>query len=64
MTADWFAPVPIDDFVALNTKQTEGDVPESCPGPDLIGGIEVACGPILRLCGTLENGTDSYRASI
>ncbi|OBA19349.1 hypothetical protein METBIDRAFT_33530 [Metschnikowia bicuspidata var. bicuspidata NRRL YB-4993] len=64
MTADWHAPIPIDDFVALNTQQVKAAVPEICPKPETIGGIEVACGPILRLCGTLENGTDSYRASV
>lgn len=64
MTVDWFAPIPIDDFVALNTKQTKATVPKECPPSETIGGIEVSCGPILRLCGTLENGADTYRASI
>lgn len=64
MTKDWHSPIPIDDFVALNTKQSNETVPETCPKPEKVGGIEVACGPILRLCGTLENGTDSYRASV
>ncbi|SGZ49979.1 CIC11C00000002220 [Sungouiella intermedia] len=61
---DWFTPVPIDDFEALHKKQVEDPVPEECPETPAIEGLEVHCGPILKLCGTLENGLDNYRASI
>lgn len=61
---DWFSPVPIEEFEALNKQQVEDPVPETCPQTPAINGLEVHCGPILRLCGTLENGLDSYRASI
>lgn len=64
MTADdWFSPVPIDDFVALNTKQADATIPDECPETEEIDGLQVHCGPILRLCGTLEEQL-SYRASI
>lgn len=61
--SDW-ATVPIDAFVELNKTQTEMTVPEKCPERDPIGGINVCCGPILRLCGTLEDNQENYRALI
>lgn len=61
---DWFSPVPIEEFVALHKQQVEDPAPETCPQTPAIDGLEVHCGPILRLWGTLENGLDSYRASI
>lgn len=65
MTAsDWFSPVPIDEFDALNAKQVAETVPDKCPETQAIEGLKVHCGPILRLCGTLEDGLASYRASI
>lgn len=63
-SSDWYAPVPIDDFEALNTEQAEGTVPDTCPETPAVNGLEVHCGPILRLCGTLEENQASYRASI
>lgn len=63
MTVAWDEPVPIEDFAALNAKQAALEVPERCPGPEKYGGVDVHCGPILRLSGTLEEG-DSYRGSI
>lgn len=61
---DWYAPVPIDDFIALNKKQITDPTPDSCPDSGAINGLQVFCGPILRLAGTLEKGTKQYRASI
>lgn len=65
MTADdWHAPLPVDDFVALNHKQIDATVPDQCPESEDINGLQVFCGPILRLAGTFENGADTYRASL
>lgn len=63
-SSDWYGPVPIDEFEALNKKQMDESVPDTCPTTTPIDGLEVHCGPILRLCGTLEEGLNSYRASI
>lgn len=63
MTAAWDEPIPIEDFAALNAKQVKQEVPETCPGPEDFAGVNIHCGPILRLSGTLESG-DSYRGSI
>lgn len=63
MTIEWDESIPIEDFASLNAKQVAQDVPETCPGPENLGGVSVHCGPILRLSGTLEEG-DSYRGSI
>lgn len=65
MTQDsWFSPVPLDEFVALNKKECERDVPEECPKAETLNGLDIHCGPILRLCGTLEDSSNNYRATI
>lgn len=64
MTADFYDPIPIDDFVALNYHLVEDPVPIEVPGPVRVGLTNVVCGPILRLWGTLEDGARAYRASI
>lgn len=61
---DWYDPIPLNDFIALNKKSVELKNPETVPGPVLINLINVLCGPILRLWGTLEDGANTYRASI
>lgn len=63
-SSDWFSPVPIDEFEQLNAKQVKNPVPDKCPDTRAIDGLKIHCGPILRLCGTLENGSANYRASI
>lgn len=60
---DWFSPVPVDTFVELNKVQIADPAPEKCPVSEPVGGLEVRCGPILRLCGSLEDLVN-YRASI
>lgn len=62
MTVDWFDPLPIDEYQALNEKNGE-NIPDSVPVEPPLGGLDIRVGPILRLCGLLENGPD-YRASI
>lgn len=64
MSSSWFAPIPIDEFQALNERESHAEVPEMCPGPQSFGQLQVHCGPILRLCGVLEQGSNLYRASI
>lgn len=62
--SDWYDPIPLKDFVALNKKCIEQPVPAVRPGPVEIKHSKILCGPILKLWGTLENGAESYRASI
>lgn len=64
MTADWYDPIPFEDFLELNKQAVNGPVPEKVPGPVAVNGTNVVCGPILRLWGTLEEGAETYRASI
>lgn len=63
MTVEWEEAIPIEEFEAINANLVSDKSPASCPGPNVIGDVKVHCGPILRLCGTLETG-DSYRGSI
>lgn len=60
----FFDPVPVAYFAELNRKQAEAEVPEKCPEPPTQNGLQIHCGPILRLCGTLENSEPNYRASL
>jgi len=39
-------------------------IPDECPISEPIGGVDIRCGPILRLISSLENGSNNYRASI
>lgn len=64
MTVDFYDPIPIDDFVALNYLSVNDPVPAEVPGPVRVGEVNILCGPILRLWGTLEDGAKTYRASI
>lgn len=63
-SSDWFAPIPIDQFESLNEQQVTNPPPESCPVTTPIDGLTVHCGPILKLCGTLEQNQASWRGSI
>ncbi|CCH41664.1 hypothetical protein BN7_1205 [Wickerhamomyces ciferrii] len=40
------------------------NIPDECPINDPIGGVDIRCGPILRLISSLENNSNNYRASI
>lgn len=60
----WFDPVPIAKFVELNKKQAAEEVPEKCPEPPSLNGLQIHCGPILRLCGLWEENLPNYRALI
>lgn len=61
----WFDPVPVEKFVELNKKQAAEEVPELCPDPPVDeDGLQIHCGPILRLCGLWEDNSPNYRASI
>lgn len=61
---DWFEPLPIDEYTLLN-KHSSDDIPDEIPvDPPLDDGLDIRCGPILRLSGTLENQTNNYRGSI
>lgn len=63
MTDSWFDPLPLREFAELNKLSGE-NVPEECPTTDpSIEGIDLRCGPILRLAGTLENNENNYRGS-
>lgn len=54
--------LPIEDYRALNEK-CGTEPPTECPVPPSVGGLDIRCGPILKLCGTFEAG-DNYRATI
>lgn len=60
----WFDPVPIETFVELNKKQAAEEVPEKCPEPPTKDGLQIHCGPILRLSGLLENNQPNWRGLI
>lgn len=62
-TSDWFAPIPLADYRQINELSGE-NVPAESPIDEPLGGLDVRCGPILRLAGTLENGLTNYRGSI
>lgn len=66
MTVDasnWFEPLPIADFQYIN-KLTGENVPKELPIGEPIGGLDIRCGPILKLVGTLEDNAKNYRATI
>lgn len=48
-------------FDELKSAQT---IPKEVPTSEPVGGVDIRCGPILRLLGTHENGKSNYRASI
>lgn len=60
---DWIQDVqPISKIYEI--LEASKNVPDECPVNDPLGGVDIRCGPILRLIGTLEDNTDNYRASI
>lgn len=61
---DWNAPIPLDEFIAINKRSIDEPLPEECPLPTRIGQVNVLCGPAIRLWGLLEDGAETYRASI
>ncbi|KAK6456931.1 uncharacterized protein RJT20DRAFT_127023 [Scheffersomyces xylosifermentans] len=62
-SADWFDPIPIDEYRHINEISGE-NVPDEVPIDEPLGELDIRCGPILKLSGTLENGSDNYRGSI
>lgn len=54
--------LPIDEWRSINEKSGTSP-PKEVPAPLKIGGLNIACGPIVKLCGTFESGP-SYRATI
>lgn len=44
--------MPVDDYESLNAKIVKDPAPETCPRQEPQNGLDVRCGPILRLCGT------------
>ena len=53
----------VEEFRAINAESGE-NVPEKVPSDRKINGLQVACGPILRLLGTFEYGRPNYRGTI
>lgn len=61
---NWFDPLPIEEYTLLNQSSGE-NVPDEIPIDDPFDdGLDIRCGPILRLSGTLENQTSNYRGSM
>lgn len=64
MSHSFFDPLPLAEFAEINKFSGE-NVPELCPTTDAtVEGIDLRCGPILRLAGTLENNENNYRGSV
>ncbi|ODV87270.1 hypothetical protein CANARDRAFT_26685 [[Candida] arabinofermentans NRRL YB-2248] len=61
----WFDPLPLNDYNELVKKAIPQNVKE-CPPDRTVGkpAVKVACGPNLRLLGTLENGSFNYRGTV
>ncbi|ODV78748.1 uncharacterized protein CANTADRAFT_7090 [Suhomyces tanzawaensis NRRL Y-17324] len=58
----WYDPLPLDEYRQLN-EHTGENPPKELPVDEPFAGLDIRCGPILRLVGTLEQGAD-YRGSI
>ncbi|CAK7900801.1 hypothetical protein CAAN1_06S00958 [[Candida] anglica] len=59
----WQSSLPIEDFREINRSNGENP-PKELPISDPLGGLDIRCGPILRLCGTHEKGEPNYRGTI
>ena len=60
---DWFDPIPVEDYYKIN-QNSRNNVPKEAPSGENLAGLDISCGPILRLLGTWENGEPSYRGTI
>ncbi|QRG40466.1 hypothetical protein FDK38_004942 [Candidozyma auris] len=60
----WFQQPPFQKFVDINVADANKECPETCPAPASSEGLEIHCGPIIRLCGSWEQKSPNYRASI
>lgn len=60
---DWFDPIPVEDYYKIN-QNSRNNVPKEAPFGENLAGLDISCGPILRLLGTWENGEPSYRGTI
>ncbi|ODV95081.1 hypothetical protein PACTADRAFT_50902 [Pachysolen tannophilus NRRL Y-2460] len=62
----WFDPIPIENYLNRLEDLESSKFPHECPVSRPIGEpkLDIRCGPILRLLGTLENGSNNYRASL
>lgn len=61
--SNFFQPLPIEDYVELNRTNGENQskLTDECPTNSLVQGLDIRCGPILKLSGTLENNSTNYR---
>lgn len=60
---DWVKDIqPLDQIYEI-LKQSK-NIPDECPVSDPLGGVDIRCGPILRLISNLEGNSQNYRASI
>lgn len=64
-SADWFSSSPLEYYAKIGTESAE-NVPDKSPIKPVFGApsIDVRTGPIIRLLGTLENGSQNYRGTI
>lgn len=62
--SSWFDPIPLEQFENINKTEAGQKVPDECPSPTSYNGVDVHCGPILRLCGSWEDNSPNYRGSI
>lgn len=53
--------LPLQEYRELNEKSASP--PKQLPIADPVAGLDIRCGPIVKLCGTLESGPN-YRATI
>lgn len=59
----WFEPFPLSIYQEEN-EITGKNPPEVCPTEPFVAGVNVRCGPLLRLFGTHEGNQDNYRGLI
>lgn len=61
--SDFYQPVEIEAYVELNrlTGEKQPHLTNECPKGSLIDGVNIVCGPILKLSATFEDNSNNYR---
>lgn len=59
----WFEPFPLAQYEQEN-ETTGANPPDVCPTQPVVAGVNVRCGPLLRLFGTHEGNQNNYRGLI
>lgn len=59
----WQLNVDTGKYLEKN-KNDFNSIPDEAPEGEIIGDVQIECGPILKLLGTFENGQNNYRGSL